>query len=93
MPGKYPFSVGYEAVFENAVVCYYEDGFDDRTETKLVVFSDENKEEIPLPQANYYEGVIKHVLQCLRTGESSCLDIQEAANTLKTVLLINQQLT
>lgn len=56
------------------------------------MFSDENKEEISLPQANCYEGVIKHVLQCLRTGESSCLDIQEAANTLKTVLLINQQL-
>lgn len=56
------------------------------------MFSDENKEEISLPQANCYEGVIKYVLQCLRTGESSCLDIQEAANTLKTVLLINQQL-
>lgn len=91
MPGKYPFSVGYEAVFENAVVRYHEDGSEGKVDTKLEVFCDERKEEIPLPQTNCYEGALSHVLRCLRTDESSCLDIKEAVRTLKAVLKINQR--
>lgn len=92
MPGKYPFSVGYEAVFEGAAVRYYEDGFDGQIDTKLEVFCNEKKEEIPLPQANCYEKALSHVLKCVKTNESSCLDIEEAVNTLETVLRMNREL-
>lgn len=93
MPGTFPFSVGYEAVFESAVIRYYEDGYSDgQTNTALELFCNEKKEEIPLLQSDCYEAVLKHVLQCLKSGQASCLDIKEAFLTLKTVLNMNQAL-
>lgn len=93
MPGTYPFSVGYEAFFEYATVRYYEDGYaDGQTKTKLELFCDENKEEIPLQQMDCYEAAIEHVLQCLKEEQISCLDIEEAIHTLKAVMLMNQKL-
>lgn len=93
MPGAFPFSVGYEAVFESAVIRYYEDGYSDgQTNTALELFCNEKKEEIPLLQSDCYEAVLKHVLQCLKSGQASCLDIKEAFLTLKTVLNMNQAL-
>lgn len=92
MPGKYPFSVGYEAVFEGAAVRYYEDGYDGQINTKLEVFCNENKKEISLPQANCYAQVMNHVLECLMTKEYSCLDIKEAIRSLKVLLWMNEKL-
>lgn len=93
MPGTYPFSVGYEAFFEYATVRYYEDGYaDGQTKTKLELFCDKNKKEIPLQQMDCYEAAIGHVLQCLKEEQISCLDIEEAIYTLKAVMLMNQEL-
>lgn len=93
MPGTFPFSVGYEAVFESAVIRYYEDGYSDgQTKTALELFCNEKKEEIPLLQSDCYEAVLKHVFQCLQSGQTSCLDVKEAFLTLKTVLNMNQKL-
>lgn len=40
MPGTFPFSVGYAAVFESAVIRYYEDGYSDgQTNTVLKIRS------------------------------------------------------
>lgn len=93
MPGSYPFSVGYEATFEHGTVRYYEDGYSDGSmETKLLLFTDETKEEISLPQIDCYEAVIQHVLHCLKNNQISCLDIKDAILTLKAVLGMNQEL-
>lgn len=93
MPKTYPFSVGYEAIFEHAAVRYYEDGYPDgKKQTKLELFCDETRREIPLGQTECYENVIRHVLQCLKDGQVSCLDIREAIRTLKTVLDMNEEL-
>ncbi len=93
MPQAYPFSVGYMAIFERGTIRYYEDGYSNgSTDTKLELFCDEKKEEIPLPQANCYESAIEHVLQCIKDNEVSCLDIKEAICTLRTVLSMNQVL-
>ncbi|MDE7311103.1 MAG: Gfo/Idh/MocA family oxidoreductase [Eubacterium sp.] len=93
MPRAYPFSVGYEAVLEHAVIRYYEDGYaDGRTETKLELFLDDEKMEIPLPQSDCYQSAIEHVVQCLKDGKPSCLSIEEAIRTLRAVLSMNQML-
>lgn len=92
MTGTYPFSVGYEAVLEHAVVRYYNDGYPDKqVETKLELFSDDRKEEIALQQTDCYEAVIEHVLQCIKDNRESCLDIEEAIHTLNTVLRMNRK--
>lgn len=93
MPQTYPFSVGYEAVLEHGTVRYYEDGYaDGTTHTKLELFCEDKKEEIPLPQVNCYEAAVGHVLQCIKENQASCLDIREAICTLRTVLRMNQML-
>lgn len=93
MPDTYPFSVGYEAVFEHAVVRYYEDGYSDgQTKTKLELFCNDKKTDIPLQQADCYEAVLRNVLQCIKENQASCLDIKEAILTLKNVLNMNQEL-
>lgn len=93
MPQAYPFSVGYEAILERGTVRYYEDGYSNgSTDTKLELFCDEKREEIPLQQENCYENAIKHVVRCIREHQESCLDIKEAIRTLKTVLEMNQKL-
>lgn len=75
------------------MIRYYEDGYSDgQTNTALELFCNEKKEEIPLLQSDCYEAVLKHVLQCLKSGQASCLDIKEAFLTLKTVLNMNQAL-
>ncbi len=91
MPGAYPFSVGYEAVMENAVIRFYEDGCaDGRTDTKLELFLAHERTEIPLPQTDCYQAALSHVIQCLKEDAASCLAIEEAVRTLKAVLTMNQ---
>jgi len=42
MSDSHPFTVGYEAVFDNAVIRYYEDSYtEDKVDTKLMVFTDD----------------------------------------------------
>lgn len=93
MPGSHPFSVGYEAAFEFAAVRYFEDGYSDgKTETKLMLYCDKAMEEIPLQQADCYEAAVRNVLDCIKSGQDSCLDMKEALLTLKAVLKMNQKL-
>ncbi len=90
MPATHPFSVGYEAIMEQGTVRYYEDGYaDGQMNTKLELFSEKTKEEIPLQQTDCYEAVIRHVLKCIKENQSSCLDIEEAVCSLKAVLAMN----
>lgn len=66
MPLSYPFAVAYEAVFEQAVVKYYEDGYKDRVENRLEVFTEQGVEQINIPQGNCYEAAIRYVLDCIQ---------------------------
>ena len=94
MPQAYPFSVGYEALLECVVIRYYEDGYSDGSvDTKLELFRDKKREKIPLPQSNCYEKALRHVLQCIREDQPSCLDIAEAVRTLRAALNLNRELT
>lgn len=93
MPQAYPFCVGFEAVFESGVIRYYEDGYSDGlTDTKLELFCDQKREEIPLQQTNCYDNALRHVLQCIKDGQPSCLDITEAIISLRAVLNMNREL-
>ncbi len=93
MPATHPFSVGYEAIMEQGTVRYYEDGYaDGQMDTKLEVYSQKTKEEIPLQHTDCYEAVIGHVLKCIKENQPSCLDIEEAVCSLKAVLAMNEAL-
>ena len=81
-----PFSVGFEATFENAFIRYFEDGYQDgRTDTKFEIFTDEKQEEIKLKQQNCYQLVCHNVLESILENKKSRLDIEHALLTLETI--------
>ncbi|MCR5062416.1 MAG: Gfo/Idh/MocA family oxidoreductase [Treponema sp.] len=81
-----PFSVGFEATFENAFIRYFEDGYQDgRTDTKFEIFTDEKQEEIKLKQQNCYELVCHNVLGSILENKKSKLDIEHALLTLEMI--------
>lgn len=93
MPLTGSFSVGYEAIFEKGFIKFYEDGYGDgKCETKLEIFTEEKREEIPLQACDCYEEVCKDVITSLIENKESILDGQYALATIEMVHKINEQL-
>lgn len=84
MPMSYPFTVGFDAIFEEASVHFLERGYEDRVEASMVVYTKSGAEKIALPEANCYLEALKHVVACVQAKEKSpCLDLSEALLSLK----------
>lgn len=94
MPSCNPFSVGFEALFEQGYVRYYEDGYaDGELETKMMLFSNGGeKEEIILKTGDCYKEGIQHVLTCLASGEESFISGTEAVKSLQMALAIRSNM-
>lgn len=93
MPQTAPFCVGYEAVFDKGFIRYYEDGYSDgKTDTKLVIFTEEKKEEIELQTPNCYEDVCRDVITSLKEEKKSLLDGEFALDTLEVISWMNEQM-
>ena len=93
MPDTCPFSVGYEAVFENGFVRYYEDSYaDGRLDTKLEVFTANKQEEVALQIADCYEAVCRDVLESVAEKKPSVLDGEHALMTLEMICEMNRKL-
>lgn len=93
MPQTAPFSEGYEAVFEKGFVRYIEDGYGDgKTDTKLVTFTDEKKEEIEIRPQDCYEEVCRDVITSLKEKKKSVLEGEFALDTLEVISQMNNQI-
>lgn len=90
MPEYHPFTTAYEAVFENGTLEYLENGYYNRTEKSLKLFTDECQQEIELSEVDCYESAIKHVLECLEKDVPSKLSIDEAIISLETALKVKE---
>lgn len=88
MPEYHPFTTAYEAIFENGTLEYLENGYYDRTEKYLNLFTDDCQQEIELSEVDCYESVIKHVLECIEKDVPSKLSIDEAIISLETALKV-----
>lgn len=90
MPGAHPFSIGYDAIFEKAALHYYEDGYENnRLDTKLSVFTANERKVIPLASVDCHEHAILHVLACLEGKVENEMSAGDAALALHTVLAMN----
>jgi predicted dehydrogenase len=89
MPDYHPFTVAYEAIFENGTLEYMEDGYKDREEKFLKLFTNHEQKLIEIVNKNCYEESIKHVIECCEKNISSILSINEAISSLKIALEIN----
>ncbi|WP_238905076.1 Gfo/Idh/MocA family oxidoreductase [Clostridium sp. YIM B02506] len=90
MPEYHPFTTAYEAVFENGTLEYLENGYYNRTEKSLKLFTDECQQEIELSEVDCYESAIKHILECLEKDVPSKLSIDEAIISLETALKVKE---
>lgn len=88
MPEYHPFTTAYEALFENGTLEYLENGYYNRTEKSLKLFTDDSQQDIKLPEVDCYESAIKHVLECLEKDIPSKLSIDEAIISLETALKV-----
>jgi predicted dehydrogenase len=92
MPLSYPFAVAYEAVFEQAVVRYFEDSYPDRVQRALEVFTAAGVEKVEIPQGNCYEAAIRHVLDAVAGRVRPVNDINAAALSLEMALALQAQI-
>ena len=91
MPLSHAFCVGYEAIFEEGTIEYFENGYADRVESSLELFASKGHETIPIPEQNCYEKTIGEVLRCVQTGDSGRLTLDGAVVSLKLALEIREQ--
>lgn len=90
MPEYHPFTTAYEAVFENGTLEYLENGYYNRTEKSLKLFTDDCQQEIELSEVDCYESAIKHVFECIEKDVPSKLSIDEAIISLETALKVKE---
>ena len=88
MPDSHPFSVAYEAIFENGTIEYMENGYKDRVETSLKLFTNDDEKSIEIPNGNCWEESIKHVVECCEKNIPTRLSIDDAISSLKIALEI-----
>lgn len=89
MPFSHAFTVGYEAVFENGTIEFIENGYKDRCESSLILFTDSGREELKMEQKNCYEQAIRSVLESCTKGTPTRLSLDAAIQSLKLTLLVD----
>lgn len=92
MPVSSPFAVGYEAVFEDAVIQYFEDGYPDRVVNALQVFTTAGVEKMEIPQENCFEKAIRHAVECAQHGVQPIHSMGEAAVSIEAALDMQAQI-
>lgn len=93
MPAAYPFSVGYEAYFEQGKLSYQEsDDMKGTVERSFIEYTSSGKQELLIDPANPYEKSIEHALQCLEDGTSSVIELDHALQAIELAIKIEKKL-
>ncbi len=77
-----PFSVGYEATFENAYISYFEKSFQDPIESECYIYSEGKKEKVTFELEEHCKDVLKEVLKAFSDEKESDLSIEHALPAL-----------
>lgn len=88
MPGYHAFTVAYEAMFEDGTIEFIENGYADREEKSMRVFTNQGQKEIELANSDCYKEAIAHVLDCCEKDTPTRLSIDDAVVSLKIALKI-----
>lgn len=93
MPEAYPFTVGYEAYFEQAKLVFHEVDYPDgKVEATLYEYGPTGKQEIVLDQGNPYEKSLRYALQSFTDGTPSIISLEHAANAAEAAFEITGKL-
>ncbi len=77
-----PFSIGYEATFENASINYYEKSFKDANESECYIYSDGKKEKITYQLEEHCMALLRAVIKDFNKEKESGLAIGNALTSL-----------
>ncbi len=83
MPMGYPFTQGYDAVFEGGAVKYHEEYYESGIVKQTIEYTASGKREIILQQAVPWEEAISHVIECCKRDIETTLSIKSAVASLK----------
>ncbi|OZQ69118.1 dehydrogenase [Paenibacillus sp. VTT E-133280] len=93
MPATYPFSVGYEAYFEQGKLVYQEsDNMNGAVESSLIEYTAAGKLDLLLEPANPYQKSLEYALQCLIEGSSSIIELDNAIQAIELAICIEKNL-
>lgn len=93
MPDTFPFSVGYEALFENGFIRFYDDWYKDgKLDRRLELFDGEKHQEVELQMRDCYEDVCRDVVNSIINNKPSVLDGKQALKTLEVICRINDKM-
>ena len=88
-PGT-PFSVGYEATFEHATICYQENDSEAGELAECTVYTKEQETKISFPPEAHCRRLLEDVLHDFRNKEASALSIENALPALKTAFALGK---
>lgn len=77
-----PFSVGYEATFDNASISYFEKSFEDDIVTECFIYSDAKKEKVTLDLEEHCKVVLTEAIKDFSNDKDSGLTIENALPAL-----------
>lgn len=93
MPTSYPFSVGYEAYFEQGKLVYQEsDNMNGTVESSLIEYTNVGKQELLLDPVNPYEKSLEHALQSLEEDTLSVIELEAAMLAIELAIWIGKKL-
>ncbi|MFB1052240.1 hypothetical protein [Paraliobacillus sp. JSM ZJ581] len=80
-----PFSVGYEATFENATISYFEKSFENIVKTECYIYSDGKKEEVSFELDDHCKVLLREAMKDFTNEKASGLTIENALPGLSIV--------
>ncbi|WP_340023863.1 Gfo/Idh/MocA family oxidoreductase [Paenibacillus sp. FSL K6-1096] len=94
MPGSYPFTIGYEAYFEQGKLEFREcSGANGEIQASLTGYTSEGQMAIPLIPSDPYAKSLRHALLSLRDGTDSSLSLRQALKSLNMAFQLTDMLT
>ncbi|AWB43028.1 dehydrogenase [Paenibacillus sp. CAA11] len=92
MPEAYPFTVGYDAYFEEGKLSYRESDGNGQIHSSLQEYTPSGERVLSLTPVNPYEASLKHALECFAKPGESLLTLEQAARSLRLALQLESQL-
>jgi UDP-N-acetylglucosamine 3-dehydrogenase len=92
MPAAFPFTVGFEAYFEQAKLVFHESDVNDPIKTALYEYTSSGQQELVLETVNSYEKCLKHAVHCFHTNLESLISLEYAIESLKLAIELKERL-
>ncbi len=88
-----PFTVGYEAYFEQVKLVYHESDTNGEVNASMYAYTETGREEIILESANPYAKSLEHAIWCLKNNCESMLSLNDAISSVEQALELKSRLS